>query len=115
MSYLYEATFSAEDHLGNVTAELDVRVEYTYEPGKAAPICRMEGRRMEPDQDAEVEITGLEIEEPVFREGLGGGWKSEYRPATKEERESLDTWLQCTIYDRLVETAGPDAYAAEQW
>lgn len=113
MSYFYEATYEAEDHLETVIACLEVRVEFNFEPGKRAPICRIEGRQMEPDDGPEVEIIDLEVED--IRRDPKGEWETFYRRATPDEREALDTWLETTVLDDLVDGRGHDIYAAAQW
>ncbi len=93
---IYETTYVSEDHLGNVTAEADVRVEFIYEPGYKAPVCRIEGRVMEPDDDAEIEIAGIEIEDVITTKHPDGTFTNKigYRATTNEEYDTLETWLE---------------------
>ena len=101
----YETTYEAEDSFGNVTAALELRVVYTFEPGSRdhydASIGGPGG--WSPGDAPEIEIVQILVEDFDGR-GKKVGWKE----ASAETYDALDTWIETTLIDRLIEAATED-------
>ena len=109
--HTYETTYEREDHLGNVTASLEVRIEYTFTPGVPARIMWDENDH--PAEGPEIEIA--DILEQTWKHGLGKEAVYEWTKIQSQSLyETLSEWAIESLWDNLVEEAIEEEASLEE-
>ncbi len=118
-TYTYETTYETVDHDGAVTGSVELRFSYTYRPEQLAPIDRAEGRRMDPPEPEELEITQIEEKSHGIASAHGKSisvtrWipvedKSHGWPVQRDRFEHFEDWAYAEHHDAMVEAASQPA------
>ena len=71
--FSYDCTWESTDSLGNIVGSMEVRILYSYTPGKTAPVPHGEYRAIDPDDPPELKISEvlMEIVSGVYGPILG--------------------------------------------
>lgn len=102
-TYTYDATY--EQTRGDIVmGSVELRFKYTCTQGHPAPIDRIEGRRMDPDNPPEIQIVD------IFEECLDVA-SNKYCWVLLHKSEFYDeclAWAEEHLFDEMVASAGDD-------
>ena len=109
----YDTTYERADHEGYVTSSLDVRIEYTYQPGVSARIRYDENDH--PSEPASIEICGIREETWAHGRGKDTVYKWTKIPSQDLYAE-LSEWVMGdhNLVDLLIESAMEDLVGREE-
>lgn len=97
--YQYETTYETEAPDGTVTGSAEVRILYRVAFGSPEYIPPADRPDLyDPGSGPELEIIGIQVEQPVDR-------KMVWLDATPDERERFSEWAESTLFEELVREA----------